>query len=318
MNNVILGATGSLGRAAVNSLIKSNESVKAFVRNKSKAERYFNVASEKIKIVSGDASKEKDIVKASEGADNIYYCINIPYQRWEMEARELLKITISAALKVNARLIFPGNVYVYGLPDYNPVDEKHPWKAHTKKGKIRIEMEKALKIAKEKNGLKYTVIRMPDFYGPYVINGFYEKIFFNSLEGKTIQWYGDMDIPMEFIYIDDAGEAMVCAALSADSGGDEFNLPGYSVTTAREFLQEIAGQAGKGSKIKTINSSFIIGLGGLFSPLAREFKEMLYLKQIKLILNGNKFSDAFGSLPATPYKEGIAKTLEWAKKFRAH
>jgi hypothetical protein len=41
---------------------------------------------------------------------------------------------------------------------------------------------------------------------------------------------------------------------------------------------------------------------------------MLYLKQVKLILNGAKFKEAFGSIPATSYKEGIAKTLEWAAR----
>lgn len=313
MKNLVLGATGSLGRAVVKVLIDVNETVKAFVRSKAKVEKYFKGYENKIEIVSGNAADEKDILKASEGADNIYYCIHIPYPRWEKEARELLSVSINAAISSNAKLIFPGNVYVYGLPDYNPVDEKHPWKAHTKKGKIRIDMENMLKDAKEKRGLKYIVVRMPDFYGPYVINDFYEKIFFNALEGKTIQWFGDLDVPVEFNFIEDAGKAVVTAALSEKSNGEEYNVPGYALTTAGKFLEEVSNQAGKGSKIKTLNSAFIIGLGGLFNPLAKEFKEMLYLKQIKFILDGRKFKEEFGLIPATPYKDGIAKTLEWGR-----
>jgi nucleoside-diphosphate-sugar epimerase len=316
LNNIVLGATGSLGRSVVKSLVNLNENVKAFVRNKEKAEKFFGADLKDVEVIAGDAAREDDIIKASKEADIIYYCIHIPYPRWAKEARELLTTSIKAALKTDAKLVFPGNVYVYGLPDYNPLDEKHPWKAHTKKGKIRINMENMLKQAKEEKGLRYTVIRMPDFYGPFVINEFYEKIFFNAIEGKTIQWFGDLDVPVEFIFIEDAGKAIVMAGLSEKSMGEEFNVPGYSVTTARNFLQEVSDQAGKNSSVKTLNSSFIIGLGGLFNPLAREFKEMLYLKQVKLILNGEKYEDSFGSIPATPYKEGISKTLEWAKEYK--
>ncbi|MDO8550955.1 MAG: NAD-dependent epimerase/dehydratase family protein, partial [Ignavibacteria bacterium] len=205
MRNLVLGATGSLGSAVVKALVESKENSKAFARSREKAEQYFKGYENKIEIVAGNAANEKDVLKASANADNIYYCIHIPYPRWEKEARELFSVSINAAINSNAKLIFPGNVYVYGLPDYNPVDEKHPWKAHTKKGRIRIDMENMLKESKEKRGLKYSVVRMPDFYGPYVINEFYEKIFFNALDGKTIQWFGDLDMPIEFIFIEDAG-----------------------------------------------------------------------------------------------------------------
>jgi nucleoside-diphosphate-sugar epimerase len=309
--NLVLGITGSIGRATAKALSEKGEKVIGFARNLNKANKYLKEL-ENVELFLGDASNLIDIEKASEDCKNIFYCVHIPYPRWEAEARELLSVSIEAAVKTGAQLIFPGNVYVYGKPVYNPVDEKHPWNAHTKKGKIRIDMENMLKGAKEKKGLKYLVVRMPDFYGPFVINEFYEKIFFNALGGKTIQWFGNLDIPTEFIFIEDAGNAMAAAALSGKSGGEEYNVPGHSVTTAKKFLEEIALQAGKNSKIKALNSVFVVRLGGLFNPLAREFAEMMYLKQVELILNGKKFLDTFGSIPSTPYEEGIAKTLEWA------
>jgi hypothetical protein len=42
---------------------------------------------------------------------------------------------------------------------------------------------------------------------------------------------------------------------------------------------------------------------------------MLYLKRYKLILDGTQYNKKFGSIPATPYNEGIRKTLQWAKEY---
>jgi len=42
---------------------------------------------------------------------------------------------------------------------------------------------------------------------------------------------------------------------------------------------------------------------------------MLYLKREKLILNGQKFIDTIGPLPATDYSTGIKKTLDWTKSY---
>lgn len=312
--NLVLGATGGIGRVIVKALREKGEPVKVLVRNKTKAEKYLKDF-DNVEIIVGDAANREDVADACRDCKNLFYGVNIPYPEWGEKTKDLLTSSIQAAVQNNAKLIFPGNVYVYGHPRYNPVDEKHPHDAHTKKGKIRIEMEKMLENAASEKGLRYTIVRMPDFYGPYVINGFYEKLFIKALEGKTIQWIGDLDVPIEYIFIEDAGKAMVIAVNSEKSDGEEFNVRGYAGTTARKFLEEVAKQANAGSKVKGLNSNFMVGIFGLFDKMAKEFKEMMYLKQEKLLLNGSKFKKTFGQIPATPYQDGIAKTLSWAKNY---
>jgi len=313
--HLIVGATGGLGWAVAKSLIEKGEEARAFVRNRAKTEVIFSDLPQ-VEIVEGNASKIDDIENSVKGCSTLFYCVNVPYEQWEESARELLKISIEAAVKHNLKLIFPGNVYVYGHSQTLTVKEHHPFDAHTKKGKIRIEMERMLSIAAEEKGLNYTIVRMPDFYGPFVINGFYDKMFKNALEGKTIQWYGALDVPIEFIYIEDAGEAMVTVGLSPKSdGGKAFNVPGHSITTPREFLNEIARQGWKNSKVKTVKSSAFFSFAGLFNSSAREFKEMIYLKKERFILDGTLYKFTFGTVPATPYPLGIKKTLRWLRNF---
>lgn len=319
--NLIVGFTGGIGRATAKALTESNELVIGFARNIDKAKNYATELNN-IELIQGDATKIKDLEKAIDGVDKLFYCANIPYNKWEKEAVSLFSVSVDLAIKYNLKLIFPGNVYVYGYAKNNPVNEEHPFHAHTKKGKIRIEMERKLEEASQKNNLNYTIVRFPDFYGPYVINGFSEQIFIKALKGEKINWFGDLNIPIEFIFIEDAGKAMAIAALSEKSNCKSFNVPGFAETTALNILNEIVNQSNpegmstqNNSKISALNSDLIFSLVGLLNPIAKEFKEMLYLKRTKLILDGSLFRETFGILPSTPYEEGIRKTLVWCKDF---
>ncbi len=312
--SLIVGATGSLGPSVVKALQEKGKPVRVLVRSKEKAEKYFGKDSS-IEIVQGNASNQESLEGALEDCTHLFYLINVPYDQWREKVFPLLEASVKAAIKKNAKLVFPGNVYNYGYAQYNPVDETHPWEAHTQKGKIRIELENYLKQEKKERGLKYTIIRMPDFYGPFVINTFSEKAYINALKGKTIQWIGDLDTPTEYIFIEDGGKAMVTAGLSEKSNGEEYNVPAYSPITSRDYLTEIALQAGSGSKITTINSDFLFSALGIFVPLIKEVKEMLYLKRRELILDGTKYKETFGDLPSRTYKDGVTATLDWVKDF---
>ncbi len=312
--HLVVGATGGIGRSTVKALLEKDIPVTVLVRNEDKAKKYF-AEFDDIKILKGDANNKNDILGGLSDASHLYYCTNIPYRNWEEKALTLLKVSLSAATEAKVKFVLPGNVYVYGHAENNPVNEKHPWNPHTKKGKIRVVMENEIHKAAEKNGLVYTVVRFPDFYGPYVINGFSEKIFTNAIKGKRLQWIGDKYTETEYIFIEDAGKAMVSAALSEKSNNEEFNVPAYKPITTMDFLNLVSKKGGNSSMLSVINSDLIFTLMGLFNPVVREVKEMLYLKREKLVLDGSKYLDAFGEIPSTPYEEGIEKTFEWAKKF---
>lgn len=312
--HLILGFTGGIGHAVALALSKRNIPIKVLVRNADKAKKYTDGINN-LEIIQGDGANLQDLKKAFQGISMVHYCINIPYHKWEKQALQLFKKCVDMAVEHNVKLIFPGNVYVYGSAKYNPVDEKHPHAAHTKKGQIRMEMEEMLALTKRDHGLEYTIIRMPDFYGPFVINGFSEQLYINALKGKALRWIGNLDTEIELIYIEDGGEAMVMAALSEKSNGEVFNISGISPTTAKQYLSEIAKEAGSKSKISTLNSNLLFKIIGVFSPVVKELVEMLYLKREKLILTGSKFINEIGPLPTTEYTIGIKKTLSWTKEF---
>lgn len=309
--HLVLGATGGVGHWVVEKLVQRREDVRVMVRDPGKVRHW--AGAQRVEIVEGDALDRKDVEKAADRVESIYHCVNVPYPEWKVKVIPMLQNTIAAAKPGKAKIVFPGNVYVFGHARTEYVGENHPFAAHTKKGRIRIRMERMLGELWKSEGIPYVIVRMPDFYGPFVPNPIYASIFRNALQGRPMTWYGALDVPREFSYIEDAAEALVMAGLDPATAGETYHLPGTQVTTAREWLQLIASKAGAGSKTRTV-PAFAVALAGLFNPLAREAREMLYLYTERLILDGAKFRQKFGRIPSTPYETGVTRTLEWFRR----
>jgi nucleoside-diphosphate-sugar epimerase len=129
-----------------------------------------------------------------------------------------------------------------------------------------------------------------------------------------MDWYGSLDVPSEFLFSPDGGEAMVRAGTDPGSSGETYHVPGAGVITPREFLTLIAQAAGTRARPRAI-PGWVVSLFGLFDREAREFRELTYLKKERFILDGSKYRQRFGAIPSTPYEVGIRQTLEW---FRTH
>lgn len=305
---LVLGGTGSIGHWVVEKLLDRENQVRVLVRTPAKLKRFSKM--ERVEVVHGEAANINDMRKAIIGADSVYYCVNVPYPEWNTKLIPMLQTAITAATESKAKVVFPGNVYVYGHAQSDFVREDHPLAAHTRKGKIRIRMEQMLNDAWKSEKVPYTVVRFPDFYGPFVLNDLYAPIFRNALQGQPITWNGRLDVPSEFAYIEDAAEALVMADLNSGANGESYNVPGAEVTTPREWLELICSVARTKANVRTV-PKFMIAIAGLSNPLVREFYEMFYLKTERLILDGTKFRSKFGRIPATGYKDGVKRTLDW-------
>lgn len=267
-----------------------------------------------VDVVEGDALVAEDVRRAAKDTTTIFHCVNVPHQEWATKSFPMLANTISAAQAAGARIVFPGNVYVFGHARTDFVREDHPMEPFTRKGRLRLQMERRLKELHRSQGLAFTIVRMPDFYGPFVVNRLYTGTFRNALSGRAMPWYGDLDVPSEFLFIPDGGEAMARAGLDPSSSGETYHVPGVGVITPREFLGLVAQTAGSNSKPRTVGAR-MVAVAGIFSSEAREFRELMYLKRERFILDGSKFRQKFGTALSTPYATGVRETLDW---FRAN
>lgn len=308
--NLVIGSTGSIGNAVVNELSTQGQPVRAFVRDVGKAKGVFKHP-ESVELFRGSVDNPLELKAAFNGVRVVFNCLNLPYPEWS-RLPSMHRRILDAAKATSAKMVFPGNVYIYGHAPNGKVREDHPRNPCSKKGQLRVQLEDMFMEASRKNEVPTAIVRFPDFYGPNA-RGVADGIFNAAISGKTARWLGKLDAVHEFILISDAAKAMVMAAGRSDAYGQDFNVPGPEPITAREWIELVFKEAGHPTKMIG-TSKLTMRFFGLFNPTAREFFEMQYLTEEPLILDGAKFTKFFGTkYPSTDYADGIRETLAWLK-----
>jgi len=297
----------------VNELTSTEISVRALVRDPAKAGRVF-VNPSKVELFEGSVEDPATLQKAFDGVEVFFNCVNPPqYQHWS-RLPEVHSGIVDAARKARARMVFPGNVYIYGHAQTALVGEDHPKNPCSKKGEIRLQLEEMFMASSRKGEVPAVIVRFPDYYGPNLASSIVTEIFTSALKDKASRWYGRLDVMHEFIFVEDAAKAMVTAGGRPDTVGQEFNVPGPEPIRVRDWISLVYKEAGFEPKMTGTGRTFML-LAGLFNRLAREFAEMQYLTQEPLILDGNKFTNFFGTkYPTRSYEEGIRETLTSMRK----
>lgn len=300
--HVIFGA-GAVGRAVANELLQTGKRVRLI--NRSGAAD----VPPTVETMIGNASSEDFAREACRGAAVIYQCAAPPYHEWAEKFPLLQRSILAAAAANDAVFVNTGNLYLYG--EVNGVmTEDTPAAAQTKKGRVRAALEAELFEAHRAGKVRATSVRGSDFYGPQATNAILgERVFPAILSGKTASVVGDPDQPHTFTYIEDFGKAMVNVGGNERAWGEAWHVPNAPTLTTREVLEKAFALAGKKSKISAM-SKFMLRLGGLFIPQARESVEMVYQFEKPFVVSHQKYAALFGD-HATSHDEGLRRTLDW-------
>ncbi|PLS15964.1 short chain dehydrogenase [Bacillus sp. M6-12] len=299
---LVLGATGSMGSAIVHELVQRGVEVSVFARNKERLNELFQNL--EVNVVAGDGFIQKDLDQAASGVEIIFNAVNIPYQDWQEKLRDLNGNILNAAKKSKARLAIVDNIYGYGRSKGVPVSEKDEKKPHTKKGKIRVDLERRAK----ESGVEMFIAHFPDFYGPNAGNTLLNYTLTAMAEGKTARFIGDKKIEREYIYTPDGAKALVELALRDQAYGQNWNIPGAGTISGEEIIDIAMGYTKYRKKVSAVSKNMIRFIG-FFDKFMREYLEMYYLTEEPVVLNGSKYEREIGLIPRTSYEEGIRKTL---------
>ncbi|MFD3003629.1 NAD-dependent epimerase/dehydratase family protein [Pontibacter toksunensis] len=310
---LVLGGTGSIGYAFTQELLRHQEQVTLLVRNKQKAQKLF-ADWPALQLIEGDAQGGELLKKLGAEATHIFHGINYPYEKWQNNMERVTQNIIEAAAINKATIFFPGNIYPFGLVDV--ITEKTPPKPTTKKGAIRAKLEQMLQQAAAQGKCRVINLRMPDFWGPNVMNEGIAPVFKGALTGKPMPWLYRNNIPHQLIYTPDAAHAYYeLAKLQPQEPYTEYNYAGEVVPSIKEWQAQIAAAAGTEPKHKLF-PGWLFKLMGLFSPVMREISEMGYLWQNTILLNDDKLRQTLPNLQRTPMKQAIMETLEWHRGVR--
>ncbi len=161
---LVLGATGGIGSEIADKLLRKGWQVVGLARDIEAAARD-QVIAEGIVWQQGDALSADDVQRAAQGVDVIVHAVNPPgYRHWETRVLPMLDNTIAAArAQGGARIVLPGTLYNYDAASSPVISEHTPQTARTRKGRIRIKMEKRLAAAAPE--VPSLILRAGDFFG---------------------------------------------------------------------------------------------------------------------------------------------------------
>lgn len=308
---LVLGATGGLGSAVLRRLESEGEPVRVLVRDGDDLRELHPRTN--AEVVEGDLAVETDVDKAIDGARAVFHCAVPDFFNWGDligHTRRLVEAAEEEQERVD--LVFPSNVWVYGRPDVDTVKEDAPRAPCSAKGTIQSNIERCLREACGRGECRIAVVRFPDLYGPGLACLAAERVFKRAAQGKAVQWPGPLDAKRELVFVDDAADALLIAARSERAWGEAWHVPGPAAITPRELISMAFQEAGHAPHVEEMGALSHRAKGFLSTEWKQEH-ELLYLYQKPLLLDGTRFRRAFGRLPATPYKEGVKRTMAWWK-----
>jgi len=306
---LVIGATGSFGLHAAEALIKHGWTVRALARDPAAAAAKVGDRSP-IAWVKGDAMDRASVVAAAQGVQLIVHAANPPgYRNWKGTVLPMSDNAIAAAKASGARLAIPGNVYNFA-PDAGPaIREDAPQVPATRKGAIRVEMERRLRAASE-DGVKVLILRSGDFFGPAAPNSALAWLAQKS-RGRLSGVYKPGPAAHAFAYMPDLSETLARLADAEDRLGpyEVFHFRGHWMADGEAFGEAMRRASGD-PKLK-INAFpwVVVWAAAPFNETFRELLEMRYLWKQPIGLDNAKLVRFLGAEPHTPIEAALRATL---------
>ena len=296
----ILGANGTIGSLMASELMKYTNHIRLVSRNPKKV-------NETDELFPADLSDPVQVEKAVAGSEVVYLLVGLDYtlKVWQEKWPVIMRATIDACIKHNAKLVFFDNVYMYDINAIPHMTENSPINPPSKKGEVRRQIAEMLLSAIKSGTLTGLIARSADFYGPNNDKSFLiEVVYKNIKKGKKPNWFINADKKHSFTYTPDAARATALLGNTADAYGQVWHLPtDKNVLTGREMISLFTKEMNVPDKL-FILPNWLLKLLGLFIPLMKEMPEMMYQYDRDYFFDSSKFDQRF-NFSTTTYQQGV-------------
>jgi UDP-glucose 4-epimerase len=260
----------------------------------------------RVRIEIGDVRDERLTASLVDGQDVVFNLAGQtshldsmvdPYTDLEMNCRAQLTVLESCRRRSpNAKVVFAGTRQIYGRPRYLPVDERHAIVPVDVNGIHKSAGEWYHRLYGEVYGLRATVLRLTNTYGPRMRVKDARQTFLGvwlraAARGEPFEIWGDGGHRRDFTYVDDAVSAFLLAAVRQEADGEVFNLGGPPSTLheVAELLLDVAG-GGRYDEVPFPPERLAIDIGDYFADYS-------------------KITERLGWKPLVPLREGLARSL---------
>lgn len=316
MKILVTGATGFIGNALVQKLLKQKNKIRVLVRDQ-------KFKTNSVEIILGDVTNPESCGRACEGIDIVFHCAGVlggwgiaNQKFWDVNVSGTKNMLDAASQTGVKRFVHVSSCGIFGpLKDGEVADETNSYNPTNIYEKTKIEGEKLVLLYAKK--LPVTIVRPEFVYGP---GDRHLLPLFKTINEKRFVLFNNGKSTVHPTYIDDAVNAMLLAASNPKAGGHGFNIAGPKQVSVKEFISTMSGALGVTSPslsiptpIPEITGIFFDHTIGLFT------KPPLTLSQVRYLTENRAFSfekakKILGYRPKTTLKEGMRKTVKWYRE----
>jgi len=259
---LVLGGLGFIGASLCQRLIREGHQVTAFSRSLAPhAAMAQALARSGARIVEGDLRDaaavvgsviDQDVIVNLAGESGAVRSMAAPVADLDGNCRaNLVLLEAMRAHNPDAKLVFVGSRLQYGKPSTLPVHEDHPRQAMCVHAVHKNTIEEYLRVYGELFGLRYTIARVTNPYGPgqpagRVAYGVVNRMIHLALDDRTVPIYGDGLQRRDYIHVDDVAAAVMRLAVSAAGDSRAYNVGSGEGTALIDMAKTIIAIAGGG------------------------------------------------------------------------
>ncbi len=190
-----------------------------------------------LRIVRGDIREASAVREALDGVGvvlhlaavtSVPYSVEHPGETYRVNVEGTRSLLEGCLRGTAERVIYISTCAVYGEPEYLPIDEDHPKRPASPYAESKLEAERLCREFQESYGLRTTVLRLFNVYGPRMRADRYGGVISTFLRrlrmGEPLIIYGDGEQTRDFIHVSDAVWAMMLTLNRDDTSGETFNI----------------------------------------------------------------------------------------------
>lgn len=305
---LVTGGAGFVGSHLADKL--ANESAKVYVLDNLSTGRKDNISSKNVHLVQGDirnAGLVDTLVKKSDtvfhlaeyipetskyGSGHVIkYSVENPLLDFDVSCLGSL-IVLDKCRKYKKKIMFASSVAVYGENKTVPVNEESPTVPSSPYGASKLCAETYMMLYSKLYGLPVTVLRFCNLYGPrqrkYIVYDILLKLMKNP---KKLEILGTGLEERDFIYVDDAINAILLASNSAKSNDKIFNV-GTGISTPIKKIVDVI------LKILDVHPEVL-------------FTQLSWRGDIKKLGANTERIRNLGFRPVYSLEDGVRETINW-------
>lgn len=307
---VVTGGAGFLGSNVVQLLIEKGKSVVVLDDFSNGKLLHLKLIEDhpNLEIIHGDVTNVDDVNKAFEGCQIVIHLAVLCLRQSIKDPHRVNKVIVEGTLnclevarsKGVKLFVNCSSSEVYGSANYVPMDEQHQLNPETPYASAKVAQDMYVQSYGRTYGLPWATIRPFNMYGP---NSHWQghrgelipKMIVRAMNQKPLIIFGDGSQTRDFIYVEDAAQAVVAVTEEPACHNTSINFCSGSETSIRQIAELICD---------------------FFYLDPKEFTQIQPARPgdvLRHFGNNSKFKKIVGFTPEVNLSEGIRRTIAWFK-----